>query len=236
MGFDGSSSGTVPPTVTISYNPGYVYIGQGDPTVALANLMGGTGNPSGGTFQWSSTDSGISFDNSQGDPVHITASNYTGGISDTPITLDYTYNGASAKPATVNITKQIFKYLAGDQVILLTSYNGPNTYGYLYQANYNVFANPGGQQVTKGSGISTYENVTLISSNASVVPVVGQGALNANSQVVDNPLRLTSTTPLPAGLSIVDSQDLGVGGIYVRNNTLTYGATGITVTNNGPYN
>src|ERR1700680_3802687 len=60
---------TVQPTVTISYNPGYVYIGQ-DPTVVQANLMGGSGTPNGGTLQWSSTKSGISFDNAQAQIVH----------------------------------------------------------------------------------------------------------------------------------------------------------------------
>src|SRR6202451_3738780 len=226
---------TVPPSVTMSYNPGFVYIGQGDPTVAQDNLMGGTGTPSGGTYQWSSTASGISFDNTAGDPVHITATAYTRGTNDNPITLSYTYNGAAAA-TTVKITQRIFKYLAGDSVILLTSYNGPSTYGYLYQATYNVFANPGGVQVTTGSGISTYENVTQISSNTSAVPIIGQGGLNANSQLIDNPIKLLSTTPLPPGLSIIDSQTLGVGGIYVRTNTLTYSAAGVTVTSNGPYN
>jgi hypothetical protein len=230
----GSGSITVEPTITISYNPGYVYIGQ-DPTVTQANLMGGSGTPSGGTYAWSSTKSGISFDNNQAQLVHVTATTWTGGTNDTPITLNYTDNGVAAAPATVSITQRIFKYLAGDSVILLSQYNGPSTYGYLYQANYNVFANPGGQQVTTGSGISTYENVTLISSNVPFNPTYGQGALNSNSQVVDS-LKLTNNTPLPSNLSIVDSQDLGVGGIYVRNNTLTYTASGLTVTSNGPYN
>jgi hypothetical protein len=225
---------TVRPIVTISYNPGYVYIGQ-DPTVVQANLMGGSGTPSGGTFKWSSTANGVSFDNSAAQLVHITATTWTGGTNDTPITLNYTYNGVAATPATVNITQRIFKYLGGDSVILLSNYNGPTTYGYLYQANYNVYANPGGQQVTNGSGISTYENVTLVTSNVPFSPNYGQGALNASSQVVDS-LKLTSSAPLPSNLSIIDSQDLGVGGIYVRTNTLTYTAAGVTVTSNGPYN
>jgi hypothetical protein len=226
----------VTPTVTISYNPGYLYIGQGDPTVAQANLMGGTGSPSGGTLKWSSTKGGISFDNSQAAIVHVTATTYTGGTNDTPITLNYTYNGASAQPSTVNVTQRIFKFLAGDSVIRLTSYNGPSTYGYIYQATYNVYTNPGGQKVTTGSGIGTTETVTLVSSNVSFNPNYGQAALNANSQVVDNPIGLTSNAPLPTGLSIVDSQDIGVGGIYVRTNTLTYTAGGVTVVSDGPFN
>jgi hypothetical protein len=82
--------------------------------------------------------------------------------------------------------------------------------------------------------VSTYENVTQISANYTYTPTHGQGSLNANSQVVDTPLGLVSNAPLPSNLSIVDSQDIGVGGIYVRNNTLSFTATGLTVTNNGP--
>ena len=100
---------TVHPTVQISTNPGYVYIGQGDPSVTQINNMAGSGTPAGGSYQWSSTNSGISFDNGQASSVHITASNYTGGTNDTPITLNYTYNGVAAQPATANITKRIFK-------------------------------------------------------------------------------------------------------------------------------
>jgi hypothetical protein len=43
----------VTPTVQITTNPGYVYIGQGDPSVAQINHMAGTGTPAGGTYQWS---------------------------------------------------------------------------------------------------------------------------------------------------------------------------------------
>jgi hypothetical protein len=92
---------------------------------------------------------------------------------------------------------------------------------------------PDGVQVTDGNGISTYENVTQTSSNVSVAPNYAQGALDPNSKVQDM-LQLTNSTPLPANLTIVDSQDIGVGGFYVRNNTITFTAGGITVHSNGP--
>lgn len=101
--------------------------------------------------------------------------------------------------------------------------------------SYYVYANPGGQQVTTGQSVSTYENVTLTSSNYAVTPTYGQGSLNAGSQVVDQ-LSLLNNVPLPSDLSIVDSQDIGVGGIYVRNNTITYTSSGVSVSSNGPSN
>src|ERR1700730_11126069 len=61
-------------------------------------------------------------------------------------------------------------------------------------------------------------------------------AADGNSHVVDKSIGLTSNSKLPSNLSSVDSQDIGVGGIYVRTNTLTFSASGAPVTNDGPYN
>lgn len=233
LGQNPSGGANVRPTVVIQGNPTYVYIGQ-DPTVVQINALFGLGNPSGGTYTWSTPDTTTSFDTPNAEDVHVTATNWTGGIQDTKIALDYTYNNQSATQASVWVTKRIFKFLAGDSVIEVNTYNGPSQYGYEFQASYNVFANPGGVQLTTGSGVSTYENVTNISSNVPFRPNYGQGALTANSQLLDT-LALVSNAPLPSTLSILDSQDLGVGGLYVRNNTLTYSSTAVTVTNNGPY-
>jgi hypothetical protein len=221
------------PTVSIQGNPTHVYIGQ-DPTVVQINGLFSQGNPSGGTYQWSSPDTSISFDNPTAQDVHVTATSYSGGINDTKIAVSYT-QGGQANSASVMLTKLIFEFLARDSVIEISAYNGPNTYGYLFNAQYNVFANPGGQQVTNAGGVRVTESVTLQSSNVSFNPNFSHGALNASSQIVDS-LGLANNTALPANLSIVDSQDLFVGGIYVRNNTLSFTASGVTVKNNGPYN
>jgi hypothetical protein len=229
-GVGGSCSGAVHPTVNIQGN-GYVYIGH-DP--ALGNLMAGTGNPTGGTYAWSSPDTSISFDNAAAADVHITATSYSGGINDTKITLNYSYNSQSATPASVMVTKRLIYYLAGDSMILYSSFNGPSTYGYIYYRYYNIFTHPDKNQITDGSGAATYENVTNISHNVPFTPTYGQGAVNASNQVQDT-IQLTSSKPFPASLSIVDSQDLGVAGFYVRNNTITYAASGVTVQNNGNF-
>lgn len=65
--------------------------------------------------------------------------------------------------------------------------------------------------MSDGGGVETYENVSLVSSNVSVNPHFGTGALDANSKVQDR-LELVNSTPLPSNLSIVDSQDLEIGG------------------------
>jgi hypothetical protein len=226
----------VTPTVAIQGNLGYIYIGHDSQVTQHINALFGSGTPSGGAYQWSSPDSSISFDNSVAATVHLTAPSYSGGINDTQVTLNYTYNSQAAQqPASVLVTKRLFFFLAGDSIIKLASYNGPTKYGYDYQLGYSVFTHPDGKQVTDGNGVSTYESVTLVSSNVPFNPNYGQGALNDASQLVDTP-SLISSTPLPSNLSIVDSQNLGVGGFYTRNNTLTYSSTGVTLKSNGPNN
>jgi len=224
---------TVTPRVALQGN-GYVYIGHDGQVTQHINAFFGTGIPSGGTYRWSSTDSSVSFDNAAAATVHVTATSYSGRTNDTPVTVTYTDNSQSAS-AVVNVTKRVFYYLAGDSVIKLTTYNGPTQYGYDYQLSYNVFTHPDRKQVTDGNGVSTSESVTIVSHNVPFVPHYGQGGLNANSQLVDLP-SLISTAPLPVNLSIIDSQDLGVGGFFVRNNTLTYASSGLTETSNGPSN
>jgi hypothetical protein len=47
---------------------------------------------------------------------------------------------------------------------------------------------------------------------------------------------LCPNLPLPGDLNDSDSQDLFVGGFFVRNNTLNFTATGVAVQSNGPTN
>ena len=61
------------------------------------------------------------------------------------------------------------------------------------------------------------------------------GNLDSNSHVVDS-IGLTSNAPLPPNLSIIQSQTIAVGGFYVRTNTITFSASGVSVANGGPYN
>lgn len=232
MGVGGGGAGTVKPTVSIQGNLGYVYIGHDAQVTQHTNALFSSATPTGGSYQWSSSDSSISFDNSRAANVHITATVYSGGMNDTQITLNYTSGGQSAPPSSVSLTKRLFKFLAGDSVIPLAQ----DQTGYIYQATYRVFTNPNGQQVTDGAGIGTNEIVTHVSSNVPFNPNYRSGALDGNSQVVDTLALVSNGGALPPNLSIVDSQDIAVGGFYNRTNTLTYTSSGVTVTNKGPFN
>jgi hypothetical protein len=221
------------PTVTIQGNLGYVYIGH-DPVVISKNGLFGSGNPNGGTYQWSSPDGSISFDNSAAATAHLTATSYSGGQQDTQITLNYSAGGQSATPALVWVTKRLFYYLAGDTLSPYAIYSGPSNFGWIYYASYNVFTHPDNQQVTNGGDISTYENVSVTSSNIPIQPITQSGALDPNSHLNDQH-QLTNNSPFPAELLIVESQDIGVGGLYVRTNTLTWTNTGLTIQNTGSH-
>jgi hypothetical protein len=232
-----SGTADVTPKV-VQGNRTHVYIGS-DSTVIQNNALFSQGTPSGGTYTWSTPDSTTSFDNVNAQDPHVKATNYTGKTNDTQLTVNYSFNGVAATPASVMVTKLIFERLCCDSVIQVASYNGQmyngqTTYGYIFQASYNVIANPGSVQVSDASGVSTNEQVTQTGGNTNLVPNIGQGALTTNSQLLDYPLSILSNSPLPANLNIVDSQNLFVGGFYVRNNTLTWTSTGVTVKNNGP--
>ncbi len=229
-----SGSGTTNATPSVTIQGGdFAFVGR-DPTVVSSNLFFASGQPAGGTFQWSSTDSNITFDNPTAALVHPTVGFPSNMLHDKSVSVTYTLSNQQGS-ATSAITARIFKFLI-QNVAIPKNFNGPDVFGYELDILYDVHTNPNGQLVAPGfSGISTLENITQISSNVPINPHTGSGATDQNSEVPDT-LALVSNQPLPTSLQIVDSQDIGVGGFFVRNNTLTYSSTGVTITNNGPAN
>lgn len=158
------------------------------------------------------------------------------------MTVGYSQNSQSATPATVSITARIFKYLVLHTQTRVITYSGQNsTYGYQDQALYDIYTTyvgSPGQILPDGyDGISTFEQVNQTSSNVPISPVTQSGATdgNAGGEVSDT-LRLTSNQTLPPNLSIADDQQLTVGGFFIRDNTLNWSDTAVTIGNNGPFN
>lgn len=77
--------------------------------------------------------------------------------------------------------------------------------------------------------------MSTVSSNVPFNPTYSTGALDSNSLVQDT-LSLTNNAPLPSNLQIINTQVIGVGGFYVRTNTLTYTANGVNIQSGGPSN
>ncbi|HJT70879.1 MAG TPA: hypothetical protein VJ731_11815 [Terriglobales bacterium] len=225
----------VVPTVNLQGN-NYIYIGHDPQVTQHINGFYASGTPSGGTYSWSTTDSSVSFDNNASATVHVTATKYSGGTNDTPITVNYSYNSKAASPRTINVTKREFYYLAGDSKLLYSNYSGPSMYGYLYYVYYKVFTHPDHNQVTDGEGVGASENLTqTFCSPCNISLSTGSATLTSNNQVQDM-LKLTNSTPLPPDLQITDNQDLFVGGLYVRSNGLTFTANDVTISSDGPSN
>jgi hypothetical protein len=167
--------------------------------------------------------------------VHPTVPFPSQSLLDKTIQVTYSLNGSTSAPAVKLVTFRIFKYLSGDIKTATAIYSGPTQFGYDYNLSYTINTNPGGQVASDARAVSTVEQVTLIQSNISVSPVTGSGLTDANGKVNDQ-LRLVSSTALNPDTNIIESQNLFVGGIFVRNNTLTFSSSTVTATSNGPFN
>jgi hypothetical protein len=239
LGAEGSGTSVpVTPTVAITGGNNYVLYGS-DQNALSCNLVQATGTPSGGQYAWSVNNPSRVSITDTGNPgvAQLQAINPSTSVNDTVLTVNYTYNGVAAAPATKSTTVTIYRYLtqAG-------SYNpiglSPPNYGYYGYVYYNVFAQPG-QFPVRAGGLPTYETVSQVSLTpsdfaGSVTVRQGEGATDSNGQIIDQ-LGVICSCQLPPNLQIVDNQDLAVEGIYVRNNTLTFSNSTVTIGNNGPY-
>jgi hypothetical protein len=220
-----------PPTVSIDNARNFVFVGS-DPTVVATNLFLSSGTPSGGTYSWSASTTSWGFSGSSTVRVTAPGTTFSSSLNDKYIRVRYAANGQYAY-ATRWVTARLFKFLTKVSQINIGS---SAAYGYHHVVTYNVFTHPAAQQVTTGaSDIETLENMEVIYSNISTNPNFGAGVLNDAGQVLDH-LALESNAPIPANARIDMSQDLFVGGFFVRNNTVSFGATTVTVTSNGPLN
>jgi hypothetical protein len=146
--------------------------------------------------------------------------------------VSYAYNGTRAtatQPVTVTKYSSLTQAQGIDPIACNPTIRSGYNYGYTSTVAYNVICSPGMYQV-QTSGILDSESVTS-------TPPAGvqgflrsaSGSLSADGHIVDN-LSLFSTQPLASNFSLVSSQTISVDGIQVRQNTITYSATTVTVT------
>ncbi len=247
VGAGGSAQGNTTPTVSFLGTNNFIFLGN-DPTVTPFNVQYVQGNPNAGTYSWNGSSSSsyhpnISFNGSPSPystaaaQVTVTADASSTSLLDTTLTVSYSVSSQSAQ-ATRPITIRIFRFLqqSGNIQIIPINNSSPPRYGYTSYVYYNVITNPGGQLLQPGySNISVYETVSQPNSNFPVTEVTGTGGTSSNSQVVDT-LSIYGSSPLPSNFSASADQYLGVGGIIVRHNTLSWSQAGPNITNLGPFN
>jgi|HubBroStandDraft_6_1064221.scaffolds.fasta_scaffold10714_3 hypothetical protein len=232
----GEGPATVVPTVTFNSNtPNFVLVGT-SPSITVFNLQQVMGSPTGGTYAWSGSPSGLSFspnNSSTADVSTLTATSQSASLNDTTLTVNYTLNGMSAKtPATRQITKSKFAFL-GNPPTMVAAPIGSGNFGYLYNVTYTVFTDPGQQQLQSGySDIAVTEVVTQNGAACSGC-ITGPGSTNANSQIVDVD-GIVAAAALPPGFSRTVTQTITLGGVLVRNNTVTF-TTAVAIVDNGPF-
>lgn len=229
--YEGQAPTTVTPKVSFNAeSPKYVLVGS-DPAVVALNVLQAIGTPSGGTYSWSGSPAGLSFsqnNSTTADAPNITASTASTSLNDTTLTVNYSLNEVNANPpATEMITRRVFAFLGSPTIT--PEPIGSGNYGYLELVAYPIFTDPSQQQLQPGyDDIAVPETISGCSGC-----ITGPGSTNSSSQVVDK-VGIVSSQPLPSNFSEVVTQTISVGGFPVRNNTLTFTATGVTIANNGP--
>ncbi|MFI5175755.1 MAG: Ig-like domain-containing protein, partial [Terriglobia bacterium] len=228
--YGGGGAVTVRPTVRINGAFDFAFVGT-DPTIPAVSQQAIGNPPNSGTYVWTASPSTrVSFDTTTSAVVGVHGINPSTAVRDTTINVQYTVNGVS-NSASRSITSRIFFYLGP---VVKTCYTPQGLYGYDCSAYYNVYTHPDRNVLpTICGGISVYESVNIQHTNFPGSHIQSPGRLNIPAQVTDE-LAIISTQPLPAGIDEEDLQDLGVGGFFVRNNTLHYTSIGVTITSNGP--
>jgi hypothetical protein len=246
-----SSNVTVTPSVSFTGGNNFIFEGS-DLTVTPCNIEQALGTPTQGNFSWSATTTSANHPNiffngssspysTSSDVVTVTGDAPSSSLLDTTLTVNYSFNNQSAQtPATRTITIRLFKFLQQSgsiQVVPISGQGNPPKWGYTSYVYYNIFTNPGGQQLQPGcSNISVYESVILLNSNfPSTTVETGSGNTGQNAQISDS-LTIKADSPLPTDFSASADQYLGVGGFIVRHNTISWNQSGPSITNLGPLN
>jgi hypothetical protein len=162
---------TVRPSVVISGPTSVVLDTSGEPGVNKSIQLIGTGNPSGGTFSWSTNSSNVTLSNTSSDTVTVTSANASSARNDVTITLVYAVNGqGNSATKQITVVKPTFIKFESQS----TDPTGRNcgTYNsYLTQRFYSVWDqfSPAGQI----TGVNYFINESFSNRSTTCPPYVG---------------------------------------------------------------
>jgi hypothetical protein len=205
-----------------------IFVGA-DPNLAAANTIFATdASPDGGTFTESSSASGDTFTSVQtGGPGWVVhTSTPSSGVTDRTLTFTYTVNNVKASQS-LSVTARQFAYA--------TNGSPGNTcsagYGTTRSYTYTVYTHPDKTAVQPGIGVTGTAVTESFNPPAPDGTVTGNGSLDANSEYTD---RISYCSNSPLTISTTITQSISIEGYQVRQNSLKYSTTGVTLTSLGP--
>jgi len=192
------------------------------------------GNPSGGSFQWSTTSNRVSLVNTTSSVVTVQSVSPSGSINDVQVKVVYTRNGVSSNPSTINLTvvkpntlvrktsQETYSnngYDCSSQGLACNSYKRRLFYDIKDQLG-SLFNQNDGFTITIDENYSNYQT-----SCGSRVPVIGSQVGNYK-QVLDNfwfcSNACNQCNPSGSGCVASGSQAIIVNGYTVRTNQVTW--------------
>lgn len=165
-----SSNENITPTVSIS-GPSAVPLCSGCPTNGVnAIQLSASGNPSGGTFSWSTTSGNITLSNSSSATVTVTSAAASTSEADTPVKVTYTYNSQSGITTQyITIQKPTYLVIYGPDSTTAeaacTTSGGLAGCGVTRTFTYRVFDQIGGGNPINFAGMTYWDSICNTSTN-----------------------------------------------------------------------
>ena len=224
------------PSITYSNLKDLALASAGATGAITSNQVTASGNPGGGTYSWTISNSNVSITNATSATVTTTAA--AAGTS--ALTVTYTVNGQSnSATGTINVFQPSQVSIVSDTGVTATNicYTGANQYnGPARVVNYQVQANQNGTVVPVTATVSLSESFTPLSSpppSCGAAPTPTQNLLT--TQTFKDNFNYCSTYCLPVkssapqGACTLALQHVWTAnGFTIFNHTLTYTCTNIT--------
>ena len=214
---------------TVQGNPyNSIFVGA-DPNLATASSVFAAVSPTGGTFSETSSASGDTFTavQSGGPGWVVDTTTQSTNLEDRKLTFTYTASGQAPVSQSLNVTARQFAYVANNSPGNTCVLGNGTTQLYTY----TPYTHPDKTAVEAQIGLANTAVTESFSSQPPAGTITGSGALNADSQFTDL-ISYCSSSALTISRTI--TQTIKIEGYQVRQNTLQYSSTGVTLTSLGP--
>ncbi len=246
VGYSGTAGATAKPKITSVTGPAKVPLrqgetGEGDNSIQLQASV----NPTGGTFEWTTTSSKVSLSNTSQATVTVTSVSQSSSRDDVPIKLKYTKNGQFSewqgtltvvKPASLSLNSNTYNGTshtcdpnASSDSCGQSSFTGNGTYSsYRRDRVYRVMDHLPNPEWISGFSLYISESYTTPSGPCSgSAPIIGSGF---GDTVTDCFYFCAETCRTGGSCSVSSTQTINVNGFAVGTNSVTWTCSDATVT------